>query len=98
MIDPKLVTPSEHWLPSYLDALDEFRASQTELTALLVPDDCAPGTTIFQVCEDHRMGRNLPDGYVPDSTFWLVDGDEYVGTGSIRHQLTPRWERFGGIG
>ena len=96
MNDPQLVTPSEHWLASYLDALDEYRVHHTELGALRSPADCPPGTTIFQVFEDHRMGRNLPDGYVQGSTFWLVDGEEYVGTGGIRHRLTPGLERFGG--
>jgi len=96
MSDPQLVIPHERWLPSYLRALDEFRARGTVLAALLSPDDCEPGTTIFQLFDDFRVGKNLPDGYVPESTFWLVEGDEYVGTGSIRHRLTPALERFGG--
>jgi predicted acetyltransferase len=30
-----------------------------------------------------------PDGYAPQSTYWWVAGDEYLGRLSIRHRLTP---------
>lgn len=35
-------------------------------------------------------------GFVPESTYWLIVGDQYVGTISIRHYLTPALRRFGG--
>ncbi|MEA3367015.1 MAG: GNAT family N-acetyltransferase [Planctomycetota bacterium] len=46
---------------------------------------------------DYARGRNLPDGYVPATTYWLVrDGQRVVARSSIRHRLTPHLEREGG--
>jgi predicted acetyltransferase len=30
-----------------------------------------------------------PDGWVPATTYWWVDGTEYLGRLQIRHRLTP---------
>jgi predicted acetyltransferase len=35
-------------------------------------------------------------GYVPSTTLWWVDGDEYLGRLAIRHRLTPRLTNLGG--
>ena len=35
-------------------------------------------------------------GYVPSTTLWWVDGDEYLGLLAIRHRLTPRLTDLGG--
>ncbi|MEO8897793.1 MAG: hypothetical protein ABI352_03415 [Candidatus Dormibacter sp.] len=29
-----------------------------------------------------------PDGWVPSTTWWLLDGDEYLGRIAVRHRLT----------
>ena len=65
----------------YLDEPDEFHKWRL---------------TIFQDFVDQERGIGLPEGYVAHSTFWLVDGSEYVGTGHIRHRLTEALEAFGG--
>ena len=33
------------------------------------------------------LGKELPEGFVPDTTFVLVDGDNYVGVFNLRHCL-----------
>jgi predicted acetyltransferase len=46
--------------------------------------------------EDHRAGRNVPDGLVP-STFLVADvGGQIVGRTSIRHELNDFLLREGG--
>ena len=37
-----------------------------------------------------------PEGMVPATTLWWVDGDEYLGRLSIRHELTDVLREFGG--
>jgi predicted acetyltransferase len=37
-----------------------------------------------------------PDGYVPQSTYWWLAGDEYLGRLSLRHRLTPHLRVEGG--
>ncbi len=46
---------------------------------------------------DYGQGRNLPEGWVSASTFWLVKDDEtLLGRTSIRHSLTPALDQRGG--
>ena len=37
-----------------------------------------------------------PEGFVPDTELWLVDGDEFLGRIGIRHRLTPGLLELGG--
>lgn len=37
-----------------------------------------------------------PDGYVPDTELWWVEGDEFLGRIGIRHRLTPMLLEMGG--
>lgn len=41
-------------------------------------------------------GENLPEGYVPQTTYWLIDNDEFIGRVSIRHTLTESLLKEGG--
>ena len=44
-----------------------------------------------------RLEETLrPDGYVPDTELWWVDGDEFLGRVGIRHRLTPALLEMGG--
>lgn len=46
---------------------------------------------------DCSRGVGLPDGFVPHSTFWLVEaGTGVVGVANIRHSLTPGLRSEGG--
>ena len=46
---------------------------------------------------DWKKGINLPEGWVPASTFWLIRGDNTIlGTSSLRHELTKHLRRIGG--
>ena len=37
-----------------------------------------------------------PEGYVPDTELWWVEGDEFLGRIGIRHRLTPMLLEMGG--
>jgi predicted acetyltransferase len=45
---------------------------------------------------DNKAGRNLPQGWVPWTEYWLVQGNRILGTSSLRHHLTPALEEYGG--
>jgi predicted acetyltransferase len=47
--------------------------------------------------ENAAKGIDLPEGFVPHSTYWLVRGDaEIVGVSNLRHRLTDSLLREGG--
>jgi predicted acetyltransferase len=37
-----------------------------------------------------------PAGFVPSTTWWLVDGDAYLGRIALRHRMTPNLLELGG--
>ena len=43
-----------------------------------------------------ERGVGIPEGFVPHSTFWLVEGDEVLGVSNLRHRLTDSLRREGG--
>jgi predicted acetyltransferase len=44
----------------------------------------------------NSRGERLSDGFVPNSTFWLIAGSDIVAVSNLRHRLTPALERRGG--
>ena len=46
--------------------------------------------------DDFANGRNLPAGFVPSSTYWLVEGGEILGVSNLRHHLNDRIRHCGG--
>ncbi len=43
-----------------------------------------------------REDSPRPEGHVPSTTLWWVEGEEYVGRIAVRHRLTPRLREVGG--
>ncbi len=93
----RLVRPSPQYLLSYLEACREFKDARAQYASLHDPDAFERWKdTMFQEFADSEQGIGLKEGYVPSTTFWLVDGLDYIGTGNIRHRLTSTLEEFGG--
>jgi len=86
----QLVTPSIRLCPSYVEAMQEYQEEGIHLD--------------FDLFEDHQaivgalLGRISPDNpdRVPESVYWLVDGDKHVGRISIRHKLNATLLMNGG--
>lgn len=45
---------------------------------------------------EQEAGRELPQGYVPQSIYYLVRGGRILGELALRHRLTNNLEEFGG--
>ncbi|MCR5272150.1 MAG: GNAT family N-acetyltransferase [Lachnospiraceae bacterium] len=41
----------------------------------------------IELKRDYSLGKNLPDGFVADTTFVLSDNEKYVGIFNLRHYL-----------
>ena len=48
--------------------------------------------------DDHHLGLNLPDGWIPDTTFFLYDNNIPVGIGRVRHGTNDYLQRVLGAG
>ena len=45
---------------------------------------------------DMKLGLDLPDGRVPQTTYWLFSREKPVATAKLRHRLTDSLRRIGG--
>ena len=91
--------PSLEYLESYRDACREMKDIGNTSYTFENPDTFDLWkNTLLQKYENESRGVNLPDGYVPGTTFWLVEKESglFIGTGQVRHRLTPALERYGG--
>jgi len=87
----KLIRPSWRYVGSYLAAICEEKRYR--------PDAEPYYTNPWNIVSRSRKeeaGLNLKPGWVPATTFWLVDDRKFIGTISIRHELTPFLRSFGG--
>jgi predicted acetyltransferase len=90
-----LSLPSAEYKESYVAALKEYRAEGRHEGKHLEHAE-ADFEGLLRSFQDEAEGRNLPEGYVPQTTFWLIDNQEYVGEARIRHTLTDKLKAVGG--
>src|SRR5690242_16407732 len=93
----KLVEPSVEWTGEMRDFIAAFRAEGRSHIPGLLPDSLLddPETLIKRNCEFSR-GENLPQGWVPASTWYAVQDRALIGVINLRHRLVPALEKLGG--
>ena len=78
------------------DFLREFAAGgELRIPAYFADPDWPHGRVVDYFARMSR-GENLPDGWVPCTTLFLVDGDRILGVANLRHRLTDGLMRSGG--
>lgn len=90
-----LLNPSVKYAQSWLTALSEFEAENHRGFWNMVKNPQDVAGFVRQVFE-FSQGINLPEGWVPSTTLWLIDRNEFKGHINIRHHLNPFLEKFGG--
>jgi predicted acetyltransferase len=97
----QLISPSSNYKVSFLQALEEYQKekSQTfnrDLLLLNIEALTKDFSLYVNKVLDESQGKNLPEGYVSHTTYWLVDNKEFIGRVDIRHVLTETLLREGG--
>ena len=85
----RLVFPSEKYKHSYFTALREHRRESTYPEQ--IDDEIANFPSHLQSWRLASVGKQLAKGAVPHTNYWLIDGDEYIGTVQIRHRPQGRF-------
>lgn len=80
-----LESPSIRYKHCYLQAMVE--AKDEPITLLYVPEANQSFDDFIKQLRERARGENLPDGWVPESVYWLVDKGVFIGRVSIRHSL-----------
>ena len=99
---PTLITPRDDLRRSFAEAMAEFRAegrgSADDHSTFgdLLRTRAAEWSTdeafrgfAATIRADTLEETRRPEGFVPATELWWVDGDEYLGRVVIRHRLTP---------
>jgi predicted acetyltransferase len=95
MKNPTLILPDVRFEESFLHALAEYHEESRFLEHK--EEEIAGNFLAFVEKEKSKArGENLPEGFVPETEYWLVDGDEYIGGLSIRHRLSDHLREIGG--
>lgn len=78
------------------DFVSEFAAvGEKEIPAFLPDPEWSFAETVEGFAKQSR-GEDLPDGWVPGTTQFLVHEGRILGLFNLRHRLTGNLERFGG--
>ncbi|HFK1498218.1 GNAT family N-acetyltransferase [Bacillus sp. BSL6] len=92
-----LLTPTTDLQDEYLDFYNEWKDSGETMIPWVITKDPSNFPAMVQELLDAHNGINLPDSWVPDSTYWLVtDHNRIVGAVNIRHSLTEHLFNAGG--
>lgn len=97
---PGLVTPDVRFHGSFTEAIREepgtgaaylFTGDQSSLA-----DPAVFADYVAMLIDDRREDSRRPAGFVPSTTLWWVDGEEFLGRLAIRHRLTESLRTLGG--
>ena len=89
-----LTTPTTEYEQSYRSYIRELGDIERYPFTLDYEYDDFPA--LVALLNDYSVGERLPDGWVPNTTFWLLEKDEIVGVSSLRHAMTDELKRLGG--
>jgi len=93
----EIIKPEKKYLDSYYQACKETWGHVHDNYIIHNPEKYDEWkNTIFEEYENKAKGINLPDGFVASETFWVVEGDEYIGTINIRRSLSDNLREYGG--
>ncbi|MEK5441114.1 MULTISPECIES: GNAT family N-acetyltransferase [unclassified Fredinandcohnia] len=92
-----LIRPSLDYQFEYLSFYNEWKESNEDMVPWVISKDPSNFQDMLQSLFDAEKGENLPENWVPDSTFWLVgENKKVIGAVNIRHRLTETLFNSGG--
>lgn len=95
-----LIRPSMDYESEYLSFYQEWKESGEVMVPWVISMDPSNFQEMIKSLLDSEKEENIPENWVPASTYWLVDENKKViGAVNIRHRLTKRLlDRGGHIG
>jgi predicted acetyltransferase len=92
-----LAKPSIELKPEYLSFYQEWKDTGENMVPWVISKDPTNFEAMIQSLLDAEKGENIPKGWVPDSTYWLVnENNRVLGAVNIRHRLTEPLLNTGG--
>lgn len=93
----KLVEPVLELKDEFLTMVKEFQTVKEQKENSLLDGALENFEKYVTKLRDYAKGKNLPQGWVPAASYWLLGRNRKVlGYSSLRHRLTPALRKFGG--
>lgn len=98
----ELLLPTVQYKTSFIEAVEEAKADTefTRQSGRYHEVSISELETDFELYVEREKsqaeGKNLPEGYVPQTVYWLVDKGEFIGAVRIRHVLNEHLKQVGG--
>ncbi|MFK7693607.1 GNAT family N-acetyltransferase [Paenibacillus sp. HJGM_3] len=95
-----LVRPSVEYQDAYMAFYREWVGSGEDMVPWVISRDPSDFQAMVEWLLANETDERLPEGRVPDSTYWLITASgRVVGAVNIRHRLTEKlFQRGGHIG
>lgn len=90
----ELIRPSIEYRDTFIDGLKEYQLEGGFPT--VDPEERRANFTEYIERLDREFNEGYDDGKVHMEHLWLVDGDTYIGTALLRHQLNDFLLNIGG--
>lgn len=91
----QLVKPSIKYKNSFIQGVKEFQKEGRNIDLNINVLSKNFDKFVTKLLNEEK-GIGLKEGYIPASTLWLIDNDEFIGKASIRHELTKELLQSGG--
>ncbi len=91
----KLVEPTLKYKDTWLAAIKELN-NEGAKGFWNVPTYPTDINEYIERTQNHSQGKDLPDYWVPATTYWLIDDEKFVGHVNVRHELTDKLKIIGG--
>lgn len=88
----KLILPDPVYLDSYREAVKENKDNNVKESCFANPDQ----PDLFEKFRNNRLGINLQPGWVKQTSYWLIDNEQFIGEIGIRHELNDFLINYGG--
>lgn len=93
-MDIRVIPPTEAFQQCYNAYITELGDEERYPMPMDLNHDDFPA--LIERLNGYSDGIGLPDGLVPNSTFWLICNDTLAGVANLRHYLTPALQHAGG--
>lgn len=99
MDDIKLVLPDLKYKSAYKKMMKNWRKNSAEVIPWFLKENYSDFPAIVKKFSDYSNNVNVPDEYVPSTTFWALKDKNLIGAVNIRHYLNDKFSAyFGHIG
>lgn len=92
-----LIAPQRRFERSYRNLIEEITTLGERFVPFTLSFEYENFDELIDRLSANSKGLGIPDGFVANSSFWLVrDDSEIVGVSNVRHDLTPALRLEGG--